>query len=198
MRLPWVQPADHHARLAARAAKGEERAFVALYRALYPTVARWAARRAGSRADAEDVVSRTFHRLLEVLPRFDPARGTVLALALSIARNALVDEARARRPGPAGPPEIATAALADGAPGAEQRLLDAERLAAVARLLDGLPAPTRELLELRFGDGLRHAEIAALTGASEAAVKQRVSRALRELRAALAADGATQAREGSP
>jgi RNA polymerase sigma-70 factor (ECF subfamily) len=48
-----------------------------------------------------------------------------------------------------------------------------------------LPPESRQLLELRFGDGLRHAEIAALTGAREAAVKQRLSRLLRSLRGTL-------------
>jgi RNA polymerase sigma-70 factor (ECF subfamily) len=38
------------------------------------------------------------------------------------------------------------------------------------------------MLALRHGDGLKHAEIAALLGQSEAAVKQRLSRAQRALR----------------
>lgn len=191
MRRPWESHAAHHARLATRAARGDRAAFVALYRALYPPVARWVSRRAATSGDAEDVVAQVFHRLLEALPRLDPARGTPLAFALGIARNALTDEARRRavRGGDPGPLDDAGAALADRAPGAEAGLLERERLEAVARLLDGLPAETRRLLELRFGDGLRHAEIAALTGASEAAVKQRLSRALRALRAAAQAEG---------
>ena len=46
-----------------------------------------------------------------------------------------------------------------------------------------LPAETRELLMLRFGDGLRFTEIAQVMGLGEAAVRQRTSRAVRELRA---------------
>ncbi len=191
MRRPWETHADHHARLAQRAADGDRAAFVALYRALYPPVARWVGRRAASAGDAEDVVSLTFHRLLEALPRLDPARGTPLAFALGVARHALADEARRRAVRAEGPaPEVeGAAALASTAPGAERLLLERERLEGLARLLDGLPAEVRELLELRFGDGLRHAEIAALTGASEAAVRQRLSRALRALRAAARAAG---------
>ena len=107
MRLPWQQPADHHLRLAERARRGDREAFVALYRALYPPVARFVGRRVTCRADAEDAVARTFHRLLE----------------------------------------------------------------------------------LRFGDGLRHAEIAALTGGTEVGVRQRLRRALAGLRATLAGAG---------
>lgn len=189
MRRPFEQPAAHHARLAGRAAAGDRAAFVELYRALYPPVARFVARRVPARADAEDVVARTFHRLLESLPSLDAARGTVLGYALTTARNAAADLARSRAlSGSAA--EADRAERADGAPDPLARLEADERLAALARVLAGLPEATRELIELRFGDGLKHAEIAALQGVSEAAVKQRVSRALRELRAALAGPGA--------
>jgi len=189
MRRPFEQPAAHHARLARRAAAGDRAAFVELYRTLYPPVARFVARRVPARADAEDVVARTFHRLLEALPALDGARGTVLGWALTVARHAATDLRRAgAMAGDAG--GEAAPEPADGAPDALGRLEAGERLRALARVLDGLPAATRELIELRFGDGLKHAEIAALQGVSEAAVKQRVSRALRELRAALAAPGA--------
>jgi len=53
------------------------------------------------------------------------------------------------------------------------------------RSLAGLPEGTRELLALRFADGLRWAEIAAVLGESEPALRQRSSRALRELRESL-------------
>jgi RNA polymerase sigma-70 factor (ECF subfamily) len=35
---------------------------------------------------------------------------------------------------------------------------------------------------MRYGDGLRHAEIAELLGLRESAVRKRISRAVRELR----------------
>ncbi len=98
--------------------------------------------------------------------------------ALAIARNALADHRRADWP--ALPLEAAgeVAGAADPHHQAER----AEGLAWLRRRLDALPAAVREMLELRFGDGLRHAEIAALTGSTEAAVRQRLSRALRGLR----------------
>ncbi len=139
-------------------------------------------------------MARTFHRLLEALPALDAARGTVLGYALATARNAATDLGRV--PGTAGRVDAVDAldgergAAAGGGADALERLERDERLRALARVLEALPAPTRELIELRFGDGLKHAEIAALQGVSEAAVKQRTSRALRELRAALTALGA--------
>ena len=49
-------------------------------------------------------------------------------------------------------------------------------------LLAGLPAAMREVLALHYGQGLRMRDIGVLLGLSEVAVKQRVSRARRELR----------------
>ena len=64
-------------------------------------------------------------------------------------------------------------------------LLQGESEALLRRRLAGLPEATRELLALRFADGLRWSEIAVVLGDSEAAVRQRSSRALRELRESL-------------
>ena len=182
MRRPWESSAAHHARLAGRAAAGDREAFVALYRALYPAVSAFVGRRVRSTADADDAVAQTFHRLLEALPRLDARQGTVLGYALGIARNAVTDLHRARgaQAGPDGDP-AAPGPGPDAVLEAHQasRALDA----AVAALSD----EERRLLQLRFGDGLRHAEIAALLGAREAAVKQRLSRLLRGLRATLGA-----------
>jgi len=185
MRRPWETTVRFHARLARRAAGGDRDAFVALYRDLYPEVARFVGRRAGSAADAEDAVAQTFHRLLEALPRLDASRGSVLGYALATARNALADQGRDRRaePGAAGPGAVAEPA--DAHPGPLEMLESRRDRAALAEVVATLPFESRQLLELRFGDGLRHAEIAALTGAGEAAVKQRLSRLLRSLRGAL-------------
>jgi RNA polymerase sigma-70 factor (ECF subfamily) len=185
MRLPFEVPAAHHHRLARRAVRGDRGAFVELYRALYPPVARYVAGRVASAADAEDVVARTFHRLLESLARLDPARGTVLAWCLVTARHLSIDLGRARRHGQ---DDAATLEAApDGGRDAQGRLEADERLQALARVLDGLPAGTRELIELRFGDGLTTSELAAHAGVSEAAVRKRLSRAMATLRLDLAA-----------
>lgn len=185
MRRPFEPHAAHHHRLARRAAGGDRGAFVELYRALYPPVARFVACRVASSADAEDLVARTFHRLLESLTGFDADRGTVLAWCLATARNLATDLGRANRLRPDGVTLIE--AVPDEAMDAQGRLEADERLQALARVLEGLPAETRELIELRFGDGLSAAEIAALTGGSEVAVRKRLSRALAALRAPLAA-----------
>lgn len=185
MRAPWETTNRFHARLARRAAGGDQAAFVSLYRDLYPAVARFVGRRAGSRADAEDVVAQTFHRLLEALPRLDPARGSLLGYALTTARHLVDDQHRSGRAAvdgqdPAGLPEAV-----DPGPTAQELLEERDAHGALRLAVAALPSESRRLLDLRFGDGLRHAQIAELTGVSEAAVKQRLSRLLRALRGAL-------------
>ncbi len=182
VRLPWPIREARLARLAARAAGGDRGAVVALYRALEPDVARFVGRRVASRADAEDAVAATFHRLLESLPRLDGRKGSVTGYALAVARSVLSDGRRRT---------LEALALEEApepeAPGADALggLIRGEAEAALRRRLAELPGPTRELLALRFADGLRWAEVAAVLGEPETAVRQRGSRALRDLRLAL-------------
>jgi RNA polymerase sigma-70 factor (ECF subfamily) len=177
--LPWPLRDAWLSRLLVRSQRGDREAFRELYRALYGPVSRYLRRRVPSAADAEELVGQVFFRLLESLDRVDPRKGTVLVYALSMARNALVDEARSR----AGlVPEEAAAAVPDSGAGPLERLVGDEDVRRVRAELAKLPAETRELLMLRFGDGLRFAEIAQVLGLSEAAVRQRTSRAVRELR----------------
>lgn len=180
-------------RLARRAARGDVEAFGRLYRGLHPPVWRYVSRRIEGEADVEDLVARVFARVVEHLPRFDPGRGGVRAWVLSIARHAVIDHFRARRPAD-GADADAVERLADAALCPVRALEDDERDARLRRLLSGYPPQVREMLALRFADGLRLREIAALMGVSEAAVKQRFSRTLREMRSKLEP---THKREGA-
>jgi len=179
MRLFWPAPARRKDRLLLRARRGDREAFRALYRELYDPVARFVGRRVQHREDAEDVVSRTFERLLLRLDSFDEARGGALPFALAIARNFMLDDLRARRPGV--PIEEAAAQLVETrTPLAE--LLNGEEVRVARDKLEALAPEVRELLMLRYGDGLSTLEIGQLLGLSTAAVRQRLSRAVRSLR----------------
>jgi RNA polymerase sigma-70 factor (ECF subfamily) len=162
---------------------------VSLYRALHPDVSRFVGRRVGSAVEAEDAVAATFHRLLESLPRLDGSRGSVTGYALAVARTVLSDGRRTRREAwrleDAPEPE-------DPRPDALGRLLQGEREAILRRGIAALPGATRELLAFRFADGLRWAEIAVILGEPEEALRQRSSRAIREIRESI---DAAEARE---
>ncbi|MBX7077895.1 MAG: sigma-70 family RNA polymerase sigma factor [Nannocystaceae bacterium] len=168
------------AKLARRAAGGDVAAFRTLYRALHPAVHAYVGRRVAAAAEAEDLVARVFQRMVEHLPRFDPTRASVRGWVLSIARNAVIDHFRTHR-------EHAPFEDDDhvAAPLPLPRDDIDERTAAVRAMIETLPATTREMLSLHFTDELGYREIAAVVGTTEAAVKQRMARALRELRTRL-------------
>lgn len=169
-------------RWALRAANGDAGAFRSLYRALHPVVWGYVSRRIASRADAEDLVARVFERVVEHLGRFDPERGSARAWVLRIARNAVIDHYRAKTV--AGEPD-ALERIADAAVDPSSAMEADERENRLREALAGYPPQVREMFALRFADGLRVREIASLMELSEAAVKQRFSRTIRELRARL-------------
>jgi RNA polymerase sigma-70 factor (ECF subfamily) len=172
VRLAW---------LVSRSQRGDRDAFRRLYRLLHGPVSRYVGRRVRPPQDAEDVVAEVFTRLVESLDRIDARRTTVLAYALAAARNAVVD--RARKGGASPDPLSLPAPEAPPDPG--ERLEARQSLDALRACVERQPGEVRELLSLRYGDDLRHAEIAAVMELSEAAVRQRLSRAVRELRAQL-------------
>ncbi len=194
MSLRETLSAARLSRQAQRAARGDREAFRQLYRVLHPVVWGYVSRRITAQADVEDLVSRTFTRVVEHLPRFDPQRGNIRAWTTSIARNAVIDHLRAQR-GRGGEAE-ALEWLADAALDPARALEADERNAELRALLSGYPPLVREMFSLRFGDGLRVREIAEILEMSEAAVKQRFARTLRELRGKLGVDAETKGAAG--
>jgi RNA polymerase sigma factor (sigma-70 family) len=72
--------------------------------------------------------------------------------------------------------------LPDGAASALDVLIEGEEEQRLRRLIQDLPAETREMFALRYGDGLKHHEIASVLGVPVDTVKQRFSRAHKALR----------------
>jgi RNA polymerase sigma-70 factor (ECF subfamily) len=175
---------QRHSRLLARAKAGDTEAFRRLYRELYDLVNRYLSGRLQQREDVEDLIARLFHRFLERLDRYDSRRGSVAAWLLTMARNALVDHYRSRRE------TVSIESLADILSGNGgdplQDIIRDEEARSVRALLKELPAETQEMFSLRFSYDMSYRDIALCVGSSETAVKQRFSRALRELRARLA------------
>ena len=123
--------------------------------------------RTGSRADAEDVMQEVFVRLLRARPEFrdeEHAKAWLLRVGARCAADVLRAPWR-RREGP----------LDDGLPAPEPVL--------------ALPAQYRMAVHLYYYEELSVAEIAAVLGKSEGAVKSRLFRARALLRRYLKEDG---------
>lgn len=72
--------------------------------------------------------------------------------------------------------------VVDPRPDPGQRMIDDERRRAVVEAIDLLPSETREVVTLFYREGQSVAQVAALLDLSEAAVRQRLSRARARLR----------------
>ncbi|HLZ73225.1 MAG TPA: sigma-70 family RNA polymerase sigma factor [Dehalococcoidia bacterium] len=173
----------HEAALVARAVSDPE-AFGELYDRYVLRVYRFAFRRLGDHAEAEDVTAQTFHRAFEALGRFEWRGAPFGAWLFRIARNAVIDRRRA------GAAPVSLDGIGEGgyeptdaaATAPEDAVLLDEELGAAWAAVARLPALQRRAVTLRFGRDLSHAEVGAIIGRSEAATKQLVYRAMKTLR----------------
>lgn len=171
-----MDPERTDAELVRAAAAGDERAFDALYARHRDWVFALALRSTGRREEALDVAQEAFVELLE---RLDAPLGLVLTGSLrAYLRPIVVHRAidAARRAGREPRAEAAIDELLDRAAG------EAGDAGDLARVLRGLPAEQRELVLLRFVDGLELAEIAEALSVPLGTVKSRLHQALANLR----------------
>ncbi len=162
----------------ARARNGDHVAFTDLYNHLYAPLFRFVFLRTKDRALAEDITQDTFVKFLAVLPTFD--LGTPLPYLHTVARNAIIDHYRKRRP------ELdddALLELASHEPTAEESAVLGDDVAEVIRAL-ALLSPTEEAaIRLKYLDSLDTNEISLYLDTSEDAVRQLLSRGLKRVRA---------------
>ena len=174
---------------------GDVGAFEDLMRRHRATVHHFLLRLVGDAARAEDLAQETWLRIVAAAPRWE-RRARFTTWALSIARNAALDEARravhraaesldGARAG--GVPLLEAVAGDDPAPdrAAESALLRPKLEAALA----ALPLEQREVFVLREYAGVPFAEIAEITRAPVPTVKSRMRYALEALRNELARMG---------
>jgi len=141
-------------------------------------VYRFAWRMSGSPAAAEDITQNAFVGLLRDPGRFDPARGTLRAFLLGIARNLALKHWRA---------EHRFEPLDDEAMVAKPVDLDRGQVGdIVGRAVRALPPLQCEVVILVEYEGLTLAEVARAVGADVGTVKSRLHRARENLRRALA------------
>jgi RNA polymerase sigma-70 factor (ECF subfamily) len=162
-------------------------AFLDFYDDALPHVYGYLARRCGRPAVAEDLTAETFLAAVDAVRRTDPPPVS-LPWIMGVARHKLVDHWR-----PLAREERKLAVLADTAP-EQADPWDAELDAVVARgVLDGLSAPHRAALTLRYLDDLPVVEVAELLGRSLHATEALLVRARAAFRRAYAGEDAEDA-----
>lgn len=165
---------------AVRAAQRDRAAFGVLYRRYVDRVYGYAFYLLADHHDAEDVTERSFLAALDRIDRFEDRgasfRAWLFRIVHNVAANAIRARARHRGPQLDDIPEPYDPA-ADPA-GVVARADEARR---VRRALATLAHDRRQVIVLRFVDGLSAREIGAVLDRSEGAVRVLLHRALRDL-----------------
>lgn len=175
--------------LVRRVLAGDAEAFGELVTRHHARCLRLATHLIGDRADAEDAVQEALLRAYRHLGSYREQDRFGAWLARILVNQCRTARARAHRPLPADVEwvgaERATAHPADEAAQREE----------LAHALDRLPRDQREAVVLRYADELSYDEMAAVTGTTVAALKMRVQRGCRRLRALLTAPSPAPAPE---
>ena len=177
------------------AARAETAAFEELYRRHVDATIRFAARRAERPSDVVDLVAAVWLEVVASLDRYEPHRGDALPWILGIAANLCAVERRRQ----AREREVVRRLGGRRPPGDDdyerlERAIDAHSVAPALREgLRDLPPAERAVAELVLLDELTPMEAADALGVRAAAVRMRLARARRKLRA-LADESAPLAR----
>ena len=175
--------------------------FVDVYQTHLTGVWRYVRSRIPVTHDAEDVTSEVFARAWRSWGRFDATRGDVAPWLLRIAQRTVVDWNR--RHGRLHDPEtmdmeLIEAAASDPSELPETVLLAKEVLIEVKQALSELSDRERDGIALRFGAGLKMADVGRVLGLSTGATKMMLARSLTKLASNLALRQGRKIAEESP
>lgn len=179
MQIPPTTPAlATDAQLVALLAVGRQDALSALYDRYAPLLLAVGMRVLTDRREVEDVVHDVFVEAWRSAGQYDASRGTVRAWLVTRMRSRAMD--RRKSAGFSRSVSLDASgyewAASDDDPG---RHPDRER---VRRVMTGLPAEHRQVLELAYFDGLSCSEIAERVGLPIGTVKSRAAAALSRMR----------------
>ncbi|MCL4561828.1 MAG: sigma-70 family RNA polymerase sigma factor [Chloroflexi bacterium] len=166
-------------------ARCDPQAFAALFDRYYARVYNYIRYRCDSDPAAEDLTSQAFERLLRVIERFTPQRGSFEAWLFAIVRNIVSDYLRTQRLRKSLPWE-ASESRPSGESVPEEVVMERELHAQLACALPSLSERERDLLGLRYSTDLSNQQIAQITGLSATNVGVILYRAIERLRKALA------------
>jgi RNA polymerase sigma-70 factor, ECF subfamily len=162
--------------LITRVGSGDRTAFDVLYGRYARPVFGLALRRLGDRGRAEDAVQETFASIWRAAGSYKPERGPGAPWLYAVARNAIVDNGRARRE----PPVESGEEQADEVTPAD-RAESGWVAWRVHRAIGELPENERTVIELAYWGGRSQSEVAELLGIPLGTVKTRTRTGLARL-----------------
>ncbi|HEV2834078.1 MAG TPA: RNA polymerase sigma factor [Pyrinomonadaceae bacterium] len=159
---------------------GDEDALAQLYRRRQASVYRFALQMSGSTCIAEDVTQEVFLFLMREGRLFDPARGSVAAFLLGVARNHVLRRLRVEHllsPLADDHDEDGTVLQAGTDLGVLDDLTRAETIETVRRAVLSLPPKYREVVVLCELQDVSYVETAEILGCAVGTVRSRLHRA---------------------
>ena len=166
-------------RLVERAQRGDEEALEQLYLLHFDRIFSYLHMSVGNRHDAEDLTTQTFVRMLEAIGRFRWLSVPFSAWLFRIAHNVAMDHFRASRriqleeevPEPEDSAESS----------AEDEAMQSIGRASMFELIEKLSPDQQQVLTLKFVFNFSNAEVGAILGKTEGAIKSLQHRALASL-----------------
>jgi RNA polymerase sigma-70 factor (ECF subfamily) len=165
--------------LLAEVARGDHAAFEAVYRELSGPVYGVIRQVLRDPAQSEEVAQEVLLEIWRTASRFDPARGSAAAWAVTIAHRRAVDRVRSENACSQREVKAAAAATAADVAEAVEASLEGQR---VRRCLDGLTGLQRESIRLAYYSGYTYPQVARLLGVALGTVKTRIRDGLIRMR----------------
>jgi RNA polymerase sigma-70 factor (ECF subfamily) len=180
-------PPGEETELLRRIATRDREALADLYDQVAGPLFSLALRILGDPPEAEEVVQDVFVQIWDKATTFDPAMGSPLHWALSIARNRSIDRLRSRQRRSRLATELQDFAEVAADEPNLRAILAEDELAAIRSAVKSLPADQRRAIEMAFFGGLTHPQIADALKEPLGTVKARIRRGMLKLRESLQA-----------
>jgi RNA polymerase sigma-70 factor (ECF subfamily) len=192
MRTPQMSIKDKkqpdEVKLLKRARKLDQDALTRIYQNYHDAIYRYVYHHLGNAQTAEDLTSDVFRHFLQALRNGGGPTRQLKAWLYRVAHNLIVDELRRRKHrNHQSLDETLGDTLRDDALGLDRLVGDAIAVERVRRALLTLTEEQRQIIVLKFLEGMSNAEVAEITGRTVGAVKSLQHRGLDALRAQLAA-----------
>ena len=198
MRKPQASEISTDGDLLRLSAKGDEDAFLILYRRHQGLVFRFALHMSGSRDIAEEVTQEVFLSMLADAHQYSVERGPLESYLIGMARNQVRRQLRCLRPLGHGALDINCAASIEAKDQVLNVLSTEQDLRALRDAILKLPANYREVIVLCDLEGMDYIQAAKQLGCAVGTVRSRLHRARGLLGAKLRSQDKLRTREGCP